>query len=340
MLSVEDVRKEFAGRDFPLSPFKRRDRAVRALQGVTFQAFAGQVVGLLGPNGAGKTTLMKIICDLLRADSGRVSVAGFPVPAKARMAQQQLGLVTSNERSFFWRLTVLQNLEFFAALKNVPRGEARCRARSLLRKVGMERHEDRLFRTLSSGMKQKVSIARALLADPTVLLLDEPTTSLDPPAAEEFMNLVRGELASAGKCILWATHRLEEVKILCDRVLVLAEGQLTFDDSVEKFMRFCDERAGVVIEVELPPAKLDMLAELVRSYEGRVEAGETRTRVLLPSFRDPRLLTEVLRALIDREIHVMRIETDVVSSVRVFSDLIQKTPHGIEGPSRPGSRHA
>ncbi len=212
---------------------------------------------LLGPNRAGKTTLIKVICDLVRADSGSIEIAGIPVPRCAGHALRHVGLVTTDERSFFWRLTGLQNLLFYAALQDVPRRIARRRCPELMERFGLTPARDSRFLTYSSGMKKRLAIARALLHDPALLLMDEATTSLDAEATEQVLDWVRGEAVSGARAVLWATHRPEEVERLSDRVALLIQGRI----------RFLGDLGGFeALRRRLEPAEAS-LAGLFRSLE-------------------------------------------------------------------------
>jgi ABC-2 type transport system ATP-binding protein len=209
---------------------KNRRRTVQALEDVSLTLSQSEICGLLGVNGAGKTTLIKILATLILPDQGSGEVGGidlvrFPLQVKAR-----IGLVTTTERSFYWRLSVLENLEFFAALHGLEGKKKRKRIDELLDFVGMEGQAHQSFMTLSTGQRQRLAIARALLSNPGVMLLDEPTSGLDPVAAKSLRGFVKDVLVrQQGKTVLWCTHNLYEAEQLCDRVLVLHQGHIVAD---------------------------------------------------------------------------------------------------------------
>ena len=212
-------------REILLAPWK--GERVPALRGLDLNVGVGELVALLGPNGAGKTTLLKVLTSLLIPDAGTVRVLGVDALAHPRQARRHVGIVLDQERSFYWRLTGVQNLEFFAALDDLPRREAGERIGEALAMVGMERDGARMFKDYSSGMKQKMAIARALLRRPRILILDEPTRSLDPIAAERLRAYLRREIVERlGKTVIVATHNLAEAEAIADRVAVLARGTL------------------------------------------------------------------------------------------------------------------
>lgn len=197
------------------------------LRGVSCTVREGEFFGLLGPNGAGKTTLFKILATLVLPDAGTVTIAGFDVVQDARQVRRVLSPVIADERSLYWRLSSRENLELYGALQGLDRTAARRRAGELLEVVGLDDAGEKMVGSFSSGMKQRLLIARALIASPRVLLLDEPTRSLDPISARRFRAFLREEIIGRQRCtVLLATHNAEEALELCDRVAVLDRGEL------------------------------------------------------------------------------------------------------------------
>ncbi|MGH8972450.1 MAG: ABC transporter ATP-binding protein [Acidimicrobiia bacterium] len=218
------VRARRLCQSYPAGPGRRRGaEPIDALRGIDFDVEVGEVHGLLGPNGAGKTTLCRILATVLLPTSGSVHVLGFDVAGDVRQVRQRIGIVFDGDRGLYPRLTARQNLHFWAALYGVP-GPSRGRlAERLLNRVGLsERAGDRVER-YSRGMRQRLHLARALVGDPRLLLLDEPTTGMDPMAAIDFRALIT-ELRSEGRTILLTTHNLAEAEHLCDRVTLIDGG--------------------------------------------------------------------------------------------------------------------
>ena len=225
-VTLESVSKVFRHRPALLNWIGReRKGETRALQEVSLSAAAGEVLVLLGPNGSGKTTLLKLVSTLLLPDGGRVEVAGADTVRDPASARRAVGFAVASERSFYPRLTARENLAFFSTLDDLPRAERSARAEWALEKTGLTEAGDTLVMKFSSGMYQRLGIARALLKNPTVLLLDEPTRSLDPAAASRFWNLVR-ETADGGAAVLLTTHHFDEAMAVGDAVAVLARGTL------------------------------------------------------------------------------------------------------------------
>jgi ABC-2 type transport system ATP-binding protein len=226
-------------RDLLLHPFRKAE-VVQALRSVDLTIREGEIFGLLGPNGAGKTTLLKILSCLVLPDAGTAVIGGYET-GREQQVKPLIGLVHSDERSFYWRLTGRQNMRFFATLYNVPRESREERVDELLLKVDMVEAADRPFSDYSSGMKQRMSIARSLLHDPPILLMDEPTRSLDPAAALSLRRFIQEELSGRDhKTIVLATHNLHEAEALCSRIA------LTGEDGLNQLLAFLMEQGATI----------------------------------------------------------------------------------------------
>ena len=199
----------------------------RALNGISFEVYRGESVAIVGPNGAGKTTLLRILATLVVPTRGRALIGGHDSEKESALARRRLGYHTGGDEGFYARLTGRENLAFFAAMNNLSAPEIRDRIASVSAWMQIAHELDRQVRTLSTGITHRLGLARALLHDPSVLLLDEPTRSLDPLAAASFRRLLKEEIVRRrGTSLLFASHSLEEVGYLADRVLVLEEGKL------------------------------------------------------------------------------------------------------------------
>jgi ABC-2 type transport system ATP-binding protein len=206
-----------------------------ALDGVDLVVPAGEIHALLGPNGAGKTTLLRTIGGLVAPTEGSVSVLGLDVTAASRTRRGHVGLVPSGDRTFYLRISGLENLVFFARLQGLPRRKAVARAQEVLAAVGLADAARRRVATYSHGMQKRLSIARALLTEPGVLLVDEATHDLDPEGAERVRSLVV-ERAAAGSAVVWATQRVEEISGFANCVTLLSAGQVRFTGSVGELL--------------------------------------------------------------------------------------------------------
>jgi ABC-2 type transport system ATP-binding protein len=229
MIVVEDLHKSFPMAYGVASYLKLWGRPPRrtVLHGVNLTVARGELLGLLGPNGAGKTTLLKSLATLAIPDRGRVLIDGIDVVREPLRAKQKIGLCISEERSFYYRLTARANLEFFGALVGLHGRSLARRIDEVLEQVQLRAEIDQRFSTFSSGMRQRLTVARALLGDPEVILLDEPTRAVDPIHAEELRRFFRKRLIDElGKTVILATNLLEEAWRLCDRVAVINGGSI------------------------------------------------------------------------------------------------------------------
>lgn len=234
-------------RDLPLLPFRSRAR-VPALTGADLSLRPGDRLGILGPNGAGKSTLARLLAGILYPTRGSVFVDGADTRTENSRARSKIGLVINQERSFYWRLSGHENLEFFGALENLVGAQLQDRIQQLLKLVGLAAAAPHRVAGYSSGMKQRLAIARALLPDPEVLVLDEPTRSLDPLGAADMRRLLSEMFSrSARRTLVVATNVLQDIPTLCDRVIVLHRGRFVgsldvderADSGIADFYRQC-----------------------------------------------------------------------------------------------------
>ncbi|HEV2446176.1 MAG TPA: ABC transporter ATP-binding protein [Candidatus Sulfopaludibacter sp.] len=231
-VSVENVSKWYPSRRWMGLRYSTKDPR-HALRNVSLAVREGEMVGLLGPNGAGKTTLLKSIATLLSVSEGRILVLGRDVNADPVASGRAIGLVTCDERSFYWRLTGRQNLRFFASLYRLPDKSAGARIDRLFEMLGLSHAADQPYHSYSTGMRQKMAIARGLLSEPRLILYDEPTRSLDPLSAQGIREWIRASRAASPRTThVIATNQLHEAEQLCDRVIILNRGSIIADDSI------------------------------------------------------------------------------------------------------------
>jgi ABC-2 type transport system ATP-binding protein len=220
-----------------------------ALHEVQLSLDRRKILGLLGTNGAGKTTLLKILATLILPTSGRVVVNGYDVVKNQEQVKSIIGLSTSEERSFYWRLTGYQNLEFFAAFQGLTSTAAKARIQQLQDQLQLQ-DLDCQFGVYSTGMRHRLGIARALLGRPQILLLDEPTRSLDPSTARDVRCLIRDNIVGQMGCtVILTSHNLPEVEELCDHVAILHKGRLADCDTVEALQKICEHDVGSLARV-------------------------------------------------------------------------------------------
>src|SRR5438874_5006695 len=221
---------------------KEEKREVRAVDNVTMTIKRREIVGILGSNGSGKSTLIRILSTLLMPDSGHVTIFGYDVEKDERTVQRLINRV-SVEASFFKKLSPMENLIYAARLYNMPANEARSKIRSILARLGIK--PDRIgapLENMSRGMQQKVAIARAFLTAPIVLLLDEPTTGLDPRSKIDVQTFIEELRAVHDATILITTHDMDEAEALCDRVAIIDKGRIMAMGTVEELKFAVTER--------------------------------------------------------------------------------------------------
>lgn len=228
--------------------YGRGKRRLEAVRGVSLSIRAGEVLAFLGPNGAGKTTTIKMIAGLIRPDTGWVKIAGAD-PHRQPQALRGVGAVLEGNRNLYWRLTPLENLEYFGVLRQMPRQRVRQRGEQLLEAFGLMDKRHVPVQKLSRGMQQKIAIAVALIHEPKLLLLDEPTLGLDVESGTTVKRLVR-QVAASGCAILLTTHQLNVAEELSDRVAIIRQGQIVAEQSTQTLIRQFSNSAAYEIEFE------------------------------------------------------------------------------------------
>jgi ABC-2 type transport system ATP-binding protein len=253
--------------------FRRKEpkATFTAVNGVDLQIERGEIFGLLGPNGAGKSTTIRMLCTLLEPTSGTARVNGFDIVRQANDVRRSLGTVLAGERSIYWKLTGRENLEYFAALYHIPSAVARKRVDELIERMEIKDRSNELVEKYSTGMRQRIAIAKALLARPPILLLDEPTLGLDPQAARRVRELI-AELKQEGHTILLTTHYMEEADQLSDRIGIIDTGKVIALDTPEGLKRRIEQQE--IIRLELTGWH-DEIAGKLKSISG-IESIATR----------------------------------------------------------------
>lgn len=229
------------------SPIRSSSPNIRvAVDRVSISVHAGEIYGLLGPNGAGKTTTLRMLGTLLKPTDGSAEICGYDINYDSASVRRHIGVLFAGERGIYWRLTARENLVLFGRLELMSRKMIQQRSSYLLDRLGLADRSNDLVESFSTGMKQSLNLARTVLHDPPVLLLDEPTASLDPSASRHTREFVK-ELTKEGKAILLATHNMFEADELCDRVGIINDGQLVAEGRPSELIA----QAGVEPRVEL-----------------------------------------------------------------------------------------
>jgi len=255
-IEVERLTKDFIP---PLSFHKllkldlKQRSHTRALSDVSFSLKDGKILGILGPNGAGKTTLLKIISTLILPDKGMITVKGFHTGRDDDKIKTLIGLVSSGERSFYWRLSGRQNLEFFATMSGLNKKAAKQKIQKFCSIFKIDYpDQDKRFDSYSTGMKQKFALIRALLNNPELLLFDEPTKSLDYKTASDFRNFIKEDLVKRqGKTIIFTTHQMDEAVDFGGRFMILHKGKLFALGTLDELRRMTNNPSTSLGEIFL-----------------------------------------------------------------------------------------
>ncbi len=238
-IAIESLTKVYGG---------AHGRSVKAVDGLTLSVPAGQVFGLLGPNGAGKTTTIKLLCGLVTATAGSIRLNGYDVRRERSQAVLQLGAVLEGGRNVYWSLSAWQNLLYFGRLKGLQGEAIKPRAERLLHDLGLWQVRHSQVGGFSRGMQQKVAVAAALITDPPILLLDEPTIGLDVEAARTVKDWIASLASEHGKTVVLTTHQLDMAQELSDRVAIMRDGRIVADLPVRELLtRFQEDRYQIVL---------------------------------------------------------------------------------------------
>lgn len=225
MLEVHNISKRFFLPKPLFSPFQK-NKEILALDQVSFKLNPGRILALLGPNGAGKTTLLKILSTLILPDQGTAKILGYDLITQSQCLKSRIGLVFSEEKGFYWRLSGRQNLEFFGILYNLSSKQIKERILYLSNLLEID-SLDKPFQNYSSGMKQRLSLLRCLLSEPEIIFMDEPTSRLDPARALNFRKFIKEKLVKElGKTVFFTTHQIEEAESLADEIAIMDKGRI------------------------------------------------------------------------------------------------------------------
>ena len=300
----------------------------RALADVDLVAAAGRVFALLGPNGAGKTTLVRILATLLRADAGTARVAGFDVVNDAAAVRRVIGL-TGQFAAIDTLLTGRENLEMVGQLCQLPRRDASRRAAGLLERFGLAEAADRLARTYSGGMARRLDLAASLMAKPPVLILDEPTTGLDPRTRADVWSTV-DDLVASGTTVLLTTQYLEEADRLAHHIAVMDRGRVVAEGTSDELK---SRLGGDVVEMIVPEAKIDVALQALGPMPDGGRVDRERQRITLPA---PEGMAS-LRAALDR-LDGAGVSVDDIGLRRPSLDdvFLALTGHGASDGEAPG----
>jgi len=304
-----------------LHPLRRTE--ITAIEDVNLKIKKGELFGVLGPNGAGKTTLIKMLCTLILPTSGTASVNGYDIVDGADDVRASLGLVTGEERSFYWRLSGRQNLEFFASLHGFSSSDAHRKVDELLDIVDMVDKADDRFHNYSTGMKQRMAIARGLLNDPDILFMDEPTKSLDPDAARRLQEFIKRLVKDQKKTVFLSTHHLDEAEHLCDRIVIIDRAKVMTCGSLSEIREKVGDEIMYILEVRRFSDKmLDKLSNLDGVIDVSTYARSDISSLKIRLSDSEIVLPQIIDAIVEGGGKIQRCEIDEISLDSVFARII------------------
>jgi ABC-2 type transport system ATP-binding protein len=305
----------------------RNNNVTLALNKVNIKIRPGELFGLLGPNGSGKTTTIKCLSTILIPDEGTALVNGFDISKETSMVRASLGMVVGGERTLYWKLTARDNLMYFASLYKMQRKHAKKRTEELLETFNLSNRADERLEDYSTGMRQKVAIARALLHDPPILLLDEPTLGLDPGFSRQIRSQIKELSEKHEKTVLLTTHYMDEADQLCDRVAFINNGNIVAVDTPNRLKAMIKEKDLVEVAVYRPPQGIEDYiqsilpdAEVVKLIRGNEDEGNPSRIKIIGGTTEEHMGT-LIDALRQRNIRIIGLNVDVPTLEDVFIKL-------------------
>jgi ABC-2 type transport system ATP-binding protein len=306
---------------------KEKNDVTVALDKVNIKIRSGELFGLLGPNGSGKTTMIKCLSTILIPDEGTALVNGFDVNKETSMVRASLGMVVGGERTLYWKLTARDNLMYFASLYKMQRRHAKKRIEELLETFQLSDRADERLEDYSTGMRQKIAIARALLHDPPILLLDEPTLGLDPGFARKIRSQIKELSEKYGKTVLLTTHYMDEADQLCDRVAFISNGKIVAVDTPNRLKAMVNKRKLVEVAVYHPPVDIEQHirsllpgAEVVKLIPGDEDKGNPSKIKIIGGTADEQVET-IIDTLRQRNIRISGLTVGIPTLEDVFIKL-------------------
>lgn len=301
---------------------------VVAIEDVDFHVSEGEIVGLLGPNGAGKTTTIKCISGLIRQDSGKVRVNGYDVEESQEKVQENIGTVLEGSRNIYWRLTPIENMEFFLELSGKLAGRGREKIGELIRRFDLEGKKNTPVRELSRGMKQKVALGSALIKDPKLLVLDEPTLGLDVETSKELQRTLTSIVKEEERAVLLSSHQMNIVQNICQRAVILDQGKVVVDKEVDELLEnFKTQGYRLKFESRLSKMteqKMKSMFEVLELSNGEIPSAKV-------ALRRPDRIYQLMDFLREQGITITSMESEGSDLEEVFLKTIKsKEQEGVE----------
>ncbi|MCA1553426.1 MAG: ABC transporter ATP-binding protein [Chloroflexi bacterium] len=292
-------------------------REVHALKGITLDIEQGEIFGLLGPNGAGKTTLIRCLTTLLLPTSGTAMLNGCDVVKQENEVRASIGCMLMGERGLYWKLTGRENLDFFGALYHLTPAQRKARSNEIIALLHLSEIVDRTVETYSSGQKMKLAFGKALINDAPILILDEPTNTLDVPSARELRATVK-RLNEQGKTIVYTTHVMSEAEELCDRVAIMDRGEIIALGTVNELKSQIAQEGVTTVEGVIPEAAVQASRALAGVREVAVSSENGKTKLVVVGENARVVLPALIKTLFDNGATIEYISPAEVTLEDVF----------------------
>ncbi len=297
--------------------FRSEKDFVQALKNVSLEVEEGEIFGLLGPNGAGKTTLIKILTTLILPSSGSVWVNGYEVSKHENEVRASVGCMLMGERGLYWKLTGRENLEYFGALYHLAPPLRKKKTTEILDWIKLEDIADRTVETYSSGQKMKLAFGKSLINDAPLLVLDEPTNTLDLPSASELRAIVR-QLNDQGKTVIYTTHIMAEAEMLCDRVAIIDRGELLALGTVDELKTSLGWAKIIHVEGAIPARAVQAVRKMRKVRQASRANKNGATELTVVSEEGSEILPELIRVLIQNGANIQKLSPEEPNLEDVF----------------------
>lgn len=309
MIEVKDLCKSY----------HKNSKKIVALEDITFEIKKGEVVGLLGMNGAGKTTLIKTLCNLIEPDKGEIYINNLTINHKDKRVVKFISTVMEGNRNIYWKLSIIENVDYFLGIRGLKKNKEKLN--SLLDRFDLYLKRNEQVKNLSRGMQQKVAIIIALMLDTEVLILDEPTLGLDVGANEEIRKLLLNIVKNEQKTILISSHDMNLIEKLCTRVIIINNGKIITDDTVENLVSMFNVKAYSIVLSDILLEKQEV--ELRNFFDIEVLKKEKKTIIKfnISEIDDFFNVIDLLRKL---ELHIDQIQKDEINFEKVFLNILKK----------------
>lgn len=313
VLQVKNLTKEYK---------VRKGESITAVDGISFEAYEGEILGLLGPNGAGKTTTVKMICSLIKPTNGEVMIKGIDNFKHRHKSLKNISAVLEGNRNIYWRLTVKENLEFFASLKGHNAKKLREKMDHYISYFNLKEKENEVASKLSRGMQQKLAIATAMVSGCEIILLDEPTLGLDVKASYDIRELLKRIAKEEKKTIILTTHDMNVVQEVCDRVIIINKGNIIANDNTENLIElFSIKNYSFIIEGKLSE---NIKGNLNKISHLEIKEKDIETEIIV-NLEDSKVFYDVINILESESCIIKSIENKELNFEKAFVEILGRS---------------